>query len=66
MILIGSGRSRLDAGVILSEAEAPARARASFLSGTSGVCPPWAAPLCVLCARRGHPRHGRPPCASTG
>ena len=30
MILIGSGRSRLDAGVIFSETEAPARARASF------------------------------------
>ena len=30
MVLIGSGRSRLDAGVIFSETEAPARARASF------------------------------------
>ena len=30
MILIGSGHSRLDAGVIFSETEAPARARASF------------------------------------
>ena len=30
MILIGSGRSRLDAGVIFSETEAPARARACF------------------------------------
>ena len=30
MILIGSGRSRLDAGVIFSETEAPARARAWF------------------------------------
>ena len=30
MIFIGSGRSRLDAGVIFSETEAPARARASF------------------------------------
>ncbi len=30
MILIGSGHSRLDASVILSETEAPARARASF------------------------------------
>ena len=30
MILIGSGHSRLDAGVIFSETEAPVRARASF------------------------------------
>ena len=63
MILIGSGRSRLDAGVIFSETEAPARAWASFPKWVfEGRATTTTAPArYFLTIYSGAPWPGRPP-----